>query len=154
MNRISQYITYAEATKSQTAIRHGIDNAPDAAQLASMQAVGSKVFDQVREHIGGPIAVTSMYRCAEVNRIIGGSRTSQHISGEAVDLDCDVFGIGSNGKAFEYILLNLEFDQLIWEYGDKNSPAWVHVSYREGNNRGDVLQAIRQGSRTIYERRI
>lgn len=142
-NRISENISYTEATKSRTAIKLGLDNRPNGVQFKNMQTVAEKVFEPIREYYGVPIAVTSFFRSKEVNKEIGGSKTSQHCKGEAMDLDADVYGLIRNRDIFNYIKDNLEFDQLIWEFGDDRNPDWVHVSYSEGNNRGIMLRASR-----------
>lgn len=138
MERISKYISYEEATKSQTAIRNKIENKPNGDELMRMRLVASKVFDKVREHFGIPLKVSSFYRCAKLNKAVGGSATSQHMTGEAIDIDADGSSI-TNAQVFDYIKNNLEFDQLIWEFGDKKNPAWVHVSYKSKGNRKQIL---------------
>lgn len=151
MHKISQYISYDEATKSQTAFRKGIKNTPDVNAYAAMINIGHKVFDIVRSHYGVPIAVTSMYRSPLLNKAIGGSPTSQHMKGEAIDMDADVYGGTSNKQIFDFIRRHLEFDQLIWEFGDEDNPAWVHVSLkRKGKQRMSSLRAFRRGKRTHY----
>jgi zinc D-Ala-D-Ala carboxypeptidase len=134
---ISKYITLAEATTSQTAVRKGIPNVPNAKELENMQLVATLVFDKVREHFGKPIRVSSFFRSLRLNVAVGGSKTSQHTKGMAIDMQ------GTNGllnaQIFHYIKDNLEFDQLIWEYGTNKEPSWVHVSYNKGKNRGQVL---------------
>ena len=135
MKNISKYITYAESVNSQTATRKKIDNTPNEMELISMQLVALRVFDNVREHFNTPIRVSSFFRSTELNKAVGGARTSQHTKGQAIDMQ----GTGklSNKMIFDYIKENLDFDQLIWEFGDKNNPAWVHVSYvsREKNRK-------------------
>lgn len=133
---ISAHITYAEATKSQTAIRKGIDNTPDAATLVRMRLVAEKVFEPLRNHFGIPIGISSFYRSPKLNKAIGGVRNSQHVTGEAIDIDADIFGGITNHMIFEWIRSNLNFDQLIKEYGEHG---WVHVSYKASGNRGEVL---------------
>lgn len=148
MDNISKYISYKEAVK--TNVRHA-KNIPNADQLSAMRYVATRVFDPVREFVGGALYVSSFFRSAMVNKAIGGSTTSQHCKGEAIDIDCDVFGNGTNKEVFEYIKENLPFDQLIWEFGDSNNPAWVHVSLRRDNrNRGQVLKAISKGGGMAY----
>ena len=93
-----------------------------------------------------PIGISSGYRSLSLNRIIGGSQTSQHSLGEALDLDADIYGGVTNQEIYEFIRDNLEFDQLIHEYGSESNPAWVHVSYREGNNRKQILRCYGRGS--------
>jgi len=134
---ISKYITLAEATTSQTAVRKNIPNIPNEKELENMKHVAVNVFDKVREHFGKPIRVSSFFRCLRLNNAVGGSKTSQHIKGMAIDMQ------GTNGltnaEIFHYIKDNLEFDQLIWEYGTEQEPAWVHVSLVKGKNRKQVL---------------
>ena len=137
MKNISKYITYQEAVTSQTAIRKGIDNTPNSNALINMQLLGIRVFDVVREHFKKPIRVSSFYRSLLLNNAVGGSRTSQHVTGEAIDIQATK-GF-TNSQIFHYIKDNLEFDQLIWEYGTKENPAWVHVSYKKSGNRKQVL---------------
>ncbi len=141
---ISKNITYAEAVKSKTAVRYDINNTPDEESLVNMKTIATKVFQHVREYYNTPIAVTSFFRSKELNRKLGGSSTSQHCTGEAIDLDADVFGGVTNREIFDYIKDNLEFDQLIWEFGDNNNPNWVHVSYSQFLNRGTVLKAYKE----------
>jgi hypothetical protein len=142
-DRISAHITYAEATKSQTAERLGIDNTPNAAQLVAMQRVAEMCFEPLRAQFGVPIGITSFFRCPALNTAIGGSSKSQHRFGEAIDLDADVFGGLTNKDAFDWLRANVVFDQLIWEFGTDESPAWVHVSYSGPEGRKQVLRAVR-----------
>lgn len=144
--KISEFLTYAEAVKSQTAIRHGISNEPTPEHLENMKHVAKNVFDPVRKFVGGPLNASSFYRSPALNNAIGGSsKTSQHMKGEAIDIDCDTFGFGSNIGVFTFIKKYLEFDQLILEYPDSNgNPAWVHVSLRmDGKNRKQILVKLR-----------
>lgn len=151
MEDISNHITYREATKSDTAIRHGIDNTPDRATIARMKLVAEKVFEPVRKHFGIAIAITSFFRCSALNLIIGGSKTSQHVTGEAMDIDGDNFGLVSNTEIFNYIKDNLDFDQLIAEFANPDeSPQWVHVSWKAEGNRKQVLRSIRKNGVTSY----
>lgn len=114
-----------------------------------MQALAENVFEPLREHFGHPIYITSFYRSPELNKAIGGSPSSQHCKGEAIDID-DVIGESTNADFFNYIKDNLDFDQLIWEFGNDGSPNWVHVSYRASNNRGNVLKAVKENGKTKY----
>lgn len=139
MKNISKYITYQEAVTSQTAIRKGIINEPSISILTNMQLVGVRVFDVVREHFNTPLRISSFYRSLLLNNAVGGSKTSQHTKGQAIDIQ----GTGdvTNKMIFDYIKDNLDFDQLLAEYPDKNGePAWVHVSYvSKEKNRKQVL---------------
>jgi len=143
--RISKYLTYEEATKSQTATRLGIDNTPNETELDAMKYVAHEIFDPVRDYVGGSLNASSFFRCKALNDAIGGSSsTSQHMKGEAIDIDCDTFGFGSNNQVFDWIAKNLEFDQLIGEYPDSNGKfSWVHVSKTKGHNRKQMLVKLK-----------
>lgn len=145
--KLSKNLTLGEASKSATAIKNGISNKPSGEHLSNLIQIANKIFQPVRDHFGEPILVTSGYRSQELNKIIGGASGSQHCKGEALDLDGSV----ENFRIFEYIKENLEFDQLIWEFGDDENPDWVHVSYNGDHNRGKVLMAVRQNGRVIYK---
>lgn len=148
--RISKHISYKEATQSQTAVRKGINNEPDAYQLQNMQVLAEKVFEPLREHFGVPIAINSFFRSQKLNKAIGGASGSQHTQGRAIDID-DTLGGVSNKQMFEYIKANLDFDQLIWEFGNDNNPDWVHISYvSESENRKRVLKASKKNGKTVY----
>ncbi len=148
---LTKNLTLAEVTKSTTAKRLGIDNQPDEWTIENLRAVGECVFQPLRDAFGCPIYVSSGYRSPELNKAIGGSLRSQHIQGRALDLDADVFRGCSNGEIFRFILNNLTFDQLIWEFGDEDNPDWVHVSYvRDGLNRGRCLKACRDDDGKVF----
>lgn len=152
MENISKHITYAEATKSQVAVRRGLDNTPNEVELKNMKHVAENIFEPLRAEKGIPVAVTSFFRSRKVNQKIGGSVNSQHCKGEAMDLDADVFGGWTNSEIFDFIRLNLEFDQLIWEFGNEFNPEWVHVSLkREGKNRKQILVAYIEDEETKYK---
>ena len=142
---ISKYLNYEEATKSQTATRLGIKNEPNPQQLEAMKYVAVNVFDKVREFVGGPLHASSFFRSEKLNAAIGGSsKTSQHMKGEAIDIDCDTFGHGTNQGIFDYIRVNLEYDQVIGEYPDANGKwSWVHVSLKKSGNRKQVLVKLK-----------
>jgi zinc D-Ala-D-Ala carboxypeptidase len=150
MQRISQHISYKEATFSQTAIRKDIDNIPSEEILERMRIVAENIFEPLRAHVGGPIKINSFYRSIVLNTAIGGSKSSQHTRGEAIDLD-DTLGCMSNKDMFTFIKDELDFDQLIWEFGDDENPAWVHVSYvSPENNRRRILKAEKINGKTTY----
>lgn len=148
---ISKNISYKEATLSTTAKRLGIDNTPNAEQFSNMVHVAENVFQPVREHFDTPIYVSSFFRSEALNKAIRGSSSSTHMKGEAMDLDADVYGKVTNAEIFHYIKDNLEFDQLIWEFGTDMNPDWVHVSLSKGNNRKQILVAKRVDGKTVYE---
>ena len=125
---ISEHISYREGVYSITATRLGIDNTPEDDQLHFMEIIAEKVFEPLREWVGGPIKINSFYRCSELNKAIGGSTTSQHCKGQAMDID-DTLGRAANAEMFHWIKENLDFDQMIWEFGDDDNPDWVHISY-------------------------
>ena len=138
MKNISKYISYQEAVTSQTATRKGISNVPSDKDLINMQIVAVTVFDVVREHFGTPLRVSSFFRNAATNKAVKGSSTSQHCKGQAIDIQ----GTGevTNKMIFDFIKENLDFDQLIWEFGNDKNPAWVHVSYvSKEKNRKQIL---------------
>jgi len=148
---ISKHISDKEAVYSRTALRLGIDNTPEAYHLVNMQVVAELVFESLREWVGGPIKINSFYRSKKLNSAIGGSVKSQHCEGRAIDLD-DTFGHKTNAEMFNYIKDNLDFDQLIWEFGDDKNPDWVHVSYASNEeNRRRSLKAYKQNGKTTYK---
>ena len=150
MERISKHISYKEATRSTTSIRLGIDNKPFEYELGNMKAIAENIFEPLRLWVGGAIKVTSFFRSEKLNQAIGGSVSSQHCQGRAIDID-DVYGYKTNAEMFNYIKNNLDFDNLIWEFGTDNNPDWVHVSYVSNErNRGQVLRAIKENGKTKY----
>lgn len=149
--KLSENLSLAECTKSLTAKRLGINNEPDEWVTENLRQVAVNVFQPVRDCLGVPIHVSSGYRSPELNKAIGGSVRSQHVEGRALDLDADVFGGCTNSEIFECIRENVEFDQLIWEFGDQDNPDWVHVSFvYDGLNRGRCLKACRDDQGKVY----
>ena len=147
---ISKHISYNEGVYSRTALRRGIDNKPNKEQLTNMKLIGEKIFEPLREYVGGPIKINSFFRGEELNKAIGGSSKSQHCKGQAMDID-DTFGYKTNAKMYDFIKHNLDFDQMIWEFGDDDNPNWVHVSYvSPDKNRQVCLKAYKQNGRTKY----
>ena len=149
--KLSKNLSLAEATKSLTAKRLGIDNTPDDWTTENLRQVAINIFQPVRDAFRNPIYVSSGYRSADLNTAIGGSKRSQHVEGRALDLDADVYGGCTNSQIFNYIKENLEFDQLIWEFGDEINPDWVHVSFiYDGDNRKRCLKACRDNKGKVY----
>ena len=148
---ISKHISYKEGTNSVTAIRRGIDNTPNDEQLNNMVLLAEKVFEPLRAWVGGPIKINSFFRCPQLNKAIGGSAKSQHCHGQAIDID-DTYGKVANSEMYNYIKKNLDFDQMIWEFGDDDNPAWVHISYvSEDENRRRCLKAFKdKNNKTVY----
>ena len=149
--RISKHISYKEAVHSNTAKRRGIDNTPNEEQLYNMTKVAHNIFEPLRLYVGGAIKINSFFRSEELNKAIGGSSKSQHCQGCAIDID-DIYGHKTNYEMFEYIRENLDFDQLIYEFGDATNPDWVHVSYvSKADNRNRVLRAVKNNGKTSYQ---
>ena len=150
-DRISKHISLKEGIKSHTATRLSIDNTPRDLDLINMKTIAEKVFEPLREFVGGPIVINSFYRSPKLNSAIGGSTSSQHCIGCAIDID-DKYGYKTNEEMYHYIQENLDYDQMIWEFGDKNNPDWVHVSYiSEDINRRRCLRAYKKNGKTRYE---
>ena len=147
---ISKHISDHEGVYSTTAIRRGLDNTPDAEQLLNMKLLAKKVFEPLREWVGGPIRINSFFRGPELNTAIGGSSKSQHCKGQAMDID-DGGCNKTNAEMYKFIKDKLEFDQMIWEFGDDDNPDWVHVSYvSEEDNRNRCLKAYKDKGKTKY----
>ena len=147
---ISEHISYKEGVYSVTAIRRGIDNTPKLEELNNMKLLAEKIFEPLREWVEGPIRVNSFYRSPELNKAIGGSTTSQHCKGQAMDID-DTSCHKTNAEMYAWIKENLDFDQMIWEFGDDDNPAWVHVSYvSDVSNKNRCLRAYRENGKTKY----
>ena len=147
---ISKHVSYKEGVYSITATRRGIDNDPNDEQLVNMELIAKKVFEPLRKYVGGPIKINSFFRCSKLNTAIGGSRKSQHMKGQAIDID-DTFGVVANSDMYSYIKNNLDFDQLIWEFGDDDNPNWLHVSYvSPEKNRNRCLKAYREQGKSKY----
>jgi hypothetical protein len=149
--KISQHLNLSELTRSDSAKRHGIDNTPTAEHLENFKLLAEKVFEPIRAHFGVPIHISSGYRSQALNKFIKGSASSQHCKGEAIDIDMDVSSSGvTNKMVFDFIVANLDWDQIIWEFGTDSNPDWVHVSYTKGKNRKQKLKAIRANGKTSY----
>ncbi len=133
MENISEHISFDEATNSPTAIRLKIVNEPNESQLESMKVVANMLFEPLREWYGKPIKINSFFRCEALNTAVGGSKTSQHCKGEAIDISAG--SKEENKKLFDHIKANFVFDQLINEY----DYSWVHISYKVGMNRNQTL---------------
>lgn len=147
MMNLSKHFTLDEMIKSPTAQRLGIENAPNAEQLENLRDLVEYILEPLRIHYGRPIIVTSGFRCTKLNKAVGGSSTSQHVKGQAVDIRSVSDRRDDNKELFEMIReMKLPFDQLINEYDYD----WVHVSYSPKNRR-QVLKAIKQNGKTVYQ---
>ena len=139
MENISKHVSYNEAIRSNTAIRMGLDNHPSAMQVWNMQLLCKMVFEPLRFHFAVPIRISSMFRGKALNKAVKGSSRSQHCKGEAMDIQ-GTNGV-SNAELYYFIRDNLDFDQLIWEYGNDKEPAWIHVSFTDSKpNRRQTLR--------------
>ena len=152
---ISDHITYKEATKSITAKRLGIDNSPNKRQLTNMRILAISIFEPIRLILGNyPIGIASFFRIFQLNKIIGGAQNSQHMAeneSAAMDLDVDNSEYLHNYQVFYAIKDHCDFDQLIWEFGDKYNPDWVHVSYNNIKNRKQILKAVKIKGKIKYK---
>jgi zinc D-Ala-D-Ala carboxypeptidase len=151
--QLSEHLSLNEVTTSGTAKRLGIDNTPTPEHLNNLKLVAENVFEPIRKHFGKPIKVSSGYRSKALNAATpGASTTSQHSTGEALDLDQDGMTTGvTNKMVFDYIKNNLNFDQLIYEFGTDSNPDWVHVSWEStGKQRKMILKATRVNGVTKY----
>jgi len=148
---LSIYASKVEVLKSKQAQKYGIDNEPTYTHLENLKLTCS-VFDIIRTHFGVPIFISSGYRSSEVNEKVGGSTTSQHSLGQALDIDADMYGKVTNKQLFDFIRTSLNFDQLIYEHGNDNDPAWVHFSYKRSGNRKQILRAYydKTKGKTVY----
>ena len=147
---ISGHISYKESVYSRTATRLNINNEPNDQQMDNMSLIAEEVFEPLRMWVGGPVKINSFFRSPELNKAKGGSTKSQHCHGQAIDLD-DTFGRATNAEMFEFIKKHLNFDQMIWEFGNDDNPNWVHVSYvSEEKNRNRCLKAYKEQGKTKY----
>ena len=152
MRFISKYISWNEAVKSKTAEKHEIENSPNENQIQEMKKLAKNVFDPLRVWAGHPIRVNSFFRSPELCLKLKSKATSQHTKGQAIDIDS--LGEKTNSDLFYYIKENLNFDQLIWEFGDDKNPNWVHVSYvthRENRKKLTIAKRIDGKVRYIHE---
>jgi len=147
---ISKHISDREGVYSITATRRGIDNTPSEEHLDNMKLLAEKIFEPLRKWVGGPIRINSFYRGPELNKAIGGSSKSQHCKGQAMDID-DNGCHKTNAEMYAWIKNNVDFDQMIWEFGTDKNPNWVHVSYvSPEENRNRCLKAYREDGKTKY----
>jgi hypothetical protein len=147
--KLSEHFALAEFTRSESAKRHGVSNEPTPEHLENLKVLCEKVLEPIRVKFG-PINISSGYRSKALNHYIGGSLKSQHCEAKAADIDQDGMGGATNTEIFNFIKDTLDFDQLIWEFGDNNKPDWVHVSYNKGANRKQVLRALKVNGKTAY----
>lgn len=142
---VSPHISHAEATVTST----GLPNHPGPKEYEAMQRLARNIFEPLREKFG-PIKINSFYRSSAVNKAVGGSKTSQHVKGEAIDIAAPLGSKFTNRDLFRYIRANLPYDQLIWEMGTTINPAWVHVSYVPQGRRQVMVARRDRNGKTIY----
>lgn len=144
MTKLSEHVTVAEFTQSPTATQRGIDQTMDSTTYQKAVDLCENVFEPIRAHLGRPIKINSGYRSPALNRAVGGAKTSQHLKGEAMDLDLH------DRDLFEWIIDNLEIDQAIYEGGNDQQAGWFHISFRKGNNRNQALRMTKVKGKSVY----
>lgn len=151
--KLSENLELTEVIRSESAKRLGIKNIPTEQHIKNLKLLAENIFEPIRKNFRVPIRISSGYRNQALNHAIGGSINSMHCTGEAIDIDMDGNSYGiSNKNIFDFIKNNINFDQLIWEFGDKNNPDWVHISYKaNGNQRKQVLIANKINGKTTYK---
>lgn len=145
--KITENFTLEELIKTNTAL--GIDNTPTPEAIENLKNIAIKILQPIRDQFKVPVIVTSGYRSPAYNKAIGGAVGSQHMKGEAVDIDLG----NKNGEVFWWIIENLEWDQIIWEKGSappNGNPDWIHISLKKHNNRKMVTRAVVKNSRLEY----
>lgn len=149
MTQLSKNFTLAEFTKSETALRKGLDNTPTLQVIENLQKLVDNVIQPIRDHYGKSVKINSGYRAPEVNASVGGSKTSDHCKGQAADIE--ITGV-ANGDLAQYIVDNYKFTQVILEFYTQGIPdsGWVHVSYDPANLKCEVLTAVKQDGKTVY----
>lgn len=141
---LSKHVTQAEFESSDASIRYGIPNKMGLSEFNRAKELCENVFEPIRAHLNAPIKVNSGYRSPALNKRIGGAKNSQHVLGEAIDLDLH------DRDLFEWIIDNIDFDQLIFEGGTTDKADWFHISYRKGKNRKQVLRMVKKAGKSTY----
>ena len=148
--KLSENLDLSEVIRSESAKRNGISNTPTPEHIENLMALAENIFQPIRDHFKKPIRISSGYRSKGLNIKVGGSLTSQHSKGQAIDIDMDGTDI-TNKQIFDFVKDNLNFDQLIYEFGDEQNPDWVHISYnKNGPQRKQVLKAYKLNNQTKY----
>lgn len=150
--KLSNNFSLSEFTDSNTAERRGIDNSPTAEHIHNMVALCENVLQPLRERIGKSIRVSSGYRSEALNDAIGGSKTSEHSKGMAADIKLIVNGENQSQILYNTILaMDIPFRQMIWEFGDDDTPNWVHISFNQSDNKRQCLRAYKDNGKTKYK---
>ena len=149
--QLSKNFSLAEFTESNTAIRNGIDNNPSAEHIHNLVELCENVLQPLRDRIGSSIRVTSGYRSEALNNAIGGSKTSDHSHGRAADIKLVINGVNMSEELYHGIkAMGVPFKQLIWEFGDDDTPQWVHIAFDKDNNKMQCLKAYSDDGSTKY----
>jgi hypothetical protein len=151
--KISEHLELSELITSDSAKRNGISNMPTDQHLASLKVLADKVFEPIRNHFAIPIFISSGYRSEELNKKIGGSKTSQHCKGQAIDIDMDGSNSEvSNNDIFHWAKANLKFTQLIAEFPDSyGNLGWVHIGYDAQNLKNEIIIAVSKNKYVPYK---
>jgi zinc D-Ala-D-Ala carboxypeptidase len=153
MRLLSEHLSIAELTRSESAKRLGLSNMPTEEHLDNLKKLADNIFEPIRNHFRCPILISSGYRSQGLNNAIGGAKGSDHLKGMAIDIDMDNTPNGvTNKMIFDYIKNNLKFRQLIWEFGDNENPNWVHISYNENDLKNEILIATKHNGKTNYKK--
>ena len=156
--KLSNSFSLSEMLKSNTANRRGIEEQykPSKEVIDNLTRLCRKVLQPIRDSLEMPVRVTSGYRCEKLNKAIGGSSKSQHVKGEAADIELWIGGQEKNAILLDEIINllfrgEIEFDQLIIEYPVNDVPKWIHISYSE-HNKNQILIAERINGKTVYKK--
>lgn len=149
--RISKNFKLSEFITSKTAERQNIDNTPNEMVRANIYTLVNEILQPIRDEFGDSIKINSGYRCEELNKVVNGSKSSQHVSGSAADI-CSYY---RNDELFYLILQMIEdgdivVGQLIWEYGNSKVPQWIHISLPNAGKVNNILRAKKLSGRTVY----
>jgi hypothetical protein len=147
--QLSDHFSYAELTRSTTAVRKGISNSPTKEHAANLVQLCNEVLEPLRKLYGRPIRISSGYRSVALNKAVGGSASSHHCYGMAADIDQG--SAAENMKIFNLLKAYGTFSQLIYEFGNlEDGPDWVHVSFDKDDLSREILRAVRVGKKTQY----
>lgn len=147
--KLSENLELAEVLRSESAKRNGIANVPTKEHIENLKELAINVFQPIRNHFKVPIRISSGYRSKELNKRIGGSQTSHHSKGQAIDIDMDGTSI-TNKQVFDFIKDNLKFTQLIAEFPVNGDLSWVHIGYDKNNLKKEILVAKKLYGKTVY----
>jgi hypothetical protein len=149
--KLTQNFSLEELTRSDTAERKGIDNSPTAEHIHNLAELCENVLQPLRDKVKHSIRVTSGYRSEKLNNAIGGSKTSEHSFGKAADIKLIIDGENKSEILYLAILeMGIPFRQMIWEFGDNETPSWVHISFNKDDNKKQTLRAYKDNGKTKY----